>query len=172
MIGYKKEAIPYNGGNHAPLHHSALSSLLTSFPLFAPFIHPPVILSLLLLCVVDVCSFLSTVLTLARPHTGTQTDGRVCVYLRTCPHVSMSGEFPWFFAACPLYVCMSLCPERYSLSSLRIFITVSGQPWWHHPLADHKYSSSYRCASYRRKRFGLPWWLAVLQNVSWEHVMC
>lgn len=92
--------------------------------LFSPFIHPLVILSLLLLCVVDVCSFLSTVLTLAHPHTGTQTDGGcacICESVHMFPCRECFHGFLWpvrFISVChcvqtgtvcPLFGCLSLC---------------------------------------------------------------
>lgn len=68
-------------GNHRPSHPSALSSPVTYFPLLSPSVHSILILSLLLLCVVGLCSFLSNVLSLACPHTGKQTEGQVWVCL-------------------------------------------------------------------------------------------
>ena len=83
-------------------------------------------LRLLLLCVAAFCTFLSSVLPLACPQTGTQTEGHtvnVCLWTCTiCPHVSMLKHVhlcPWshvlmrpirFIAVCHHFQTVTVCP--------------------------------------------------------------
>lgn len=123
--------------------------IIPHYPLSLPSflsVHPSLILesfeALLLLCALAVRVF--------PPHkdAGRRGGVHVFVYLSACFQV---GVFPQFFAARLLYVCMSLCPDRYTLSSPGLCILASGQTPATSPTGGTvKDTLSSRCASYSR----------------------
>lgn len=98
-------------------HPSGLSSLLASSPLLSIYRHPWFNISI---PIIFVLPFLS----LGCPYTGTKSEGQICL----CDMTTCVCSTLIYSSLAALYICMSLCPDRYSASSLRRCSSVSGQP--------------------------------------------